>query len=385
MVAGIHPPRSLDLDWLRLLAVLLLIPFHSAAVFYEGELGRFYVADAQSSAGLSVFIEFVHQWHMPLFFFLAGAASWYSLQTRSAVDYLRQRLRRLLVPLLIGIPLLVPPQVYIHELQAGQVKGSFLQFYPRFFDGIRPAGHFEWAHLWFLAYLLVISIACLPVMVRLSRKASGRDGIRARPVTHGLGELIVLAGPLMLSEALLRPHWAGFQNLYDDWANLVLYLLYFVYGALFCNRSGLWCALERNRALLLATAGLSMVLLLALSLSDTVPERAYSVPSMLHQAFRGFNSWCWVLALLALARPYRASSHPILRYGNRVGFSIVLFHQPLIVVIAFFVVPLPVALGVKFVLIALASLLLSAGLHNVLTQRQDAGHGTALNHHSRPE
>ncbi|CAK6689376.1 Glucans biosynthesis protein C [Synechococcus sp. CBW1107] len=369
MVAGIHPPRSLDLDWLRLLAVLLLIPFHSAAVFYEGELGRFYVADAQSSAGLSVFIEFVHQWHMPLFFFLAGAASWYSLQTRSALAYLRQRLRRLLVPLLIGIPLLVPPQVYIHELQAGQEKGSFLQFYPRFFDGIRPAGHFEWAHLWFLAYLLVISIACLPVMLRLSRETGERAERRTPPAMHGLGALIALAAPLMLSEALLRPHWAGFQNLYDDWANLVLYLLYFVYGALFCSRGGLWCALDRNRRLLLATAGLSMVLLLALSLRGMVPERAYSAPYMVHQAFRGFNSWSWVLALLALARPYRGRSHPLLRYGNRVGFSIVLFHQPLIVLIAFVVVPLPVALTVKFVLIGLTSLLLSAGLHDLLRLR----------------
>ncbi|SBO43366.1 acyltransferase family protein [Cyanobium sp. NIES-981] len=368
-VAGIHSSRALDLDWLRLLAVLLLIPFHAAAVFYEGELGRFYVADAQSSAGLSVFIAFVHQWHMPLFFFLAGAASWYSLQTRSAVEYLRQRLRRLLLPLLIGIPLLVPPQVYIHALQAGQVKGSFLQFYPHFFDGIRPAGHFEWAHLWFLAYLLVISIACLPVMVRLSRKAGGGDGGRTRATAHGLGSLIVLAVPLMLSEALLRPHWPGFQNLYDDWANLVLYLLYFVYGALFCSRSGLWTALDRHRALLLATAGLGMVLLLALSLRGLVPERAYSGPYMVHQAFRGFNSWSWVLALLALARPYRGRSHPLLRYGNRVGFSIVLFHQPLIVLIAFVVVPLPMALALKFVLIGGASLLLSAGLHRVLRLR----------------
>ncbi|MFO8237844.1 MAG: hypothetical protein R6U00_06225 [Prochlorococcaceae cyanobacterium] len=36
-------PRSHDLDWLRLLAVMLLIAYHSAAVFYAGELGRFYV------------------------------------------------------------------------------------------------------------------------------------------------------------------------------------------------------------------------------------------------------------------------------------------------------------------------------------------------------
>ena len=61
MVAGpIHPVRLIWIGcgcWLS-----CYFPFHSAAVFYEGELGRFYVADAQSSAGLSVFIEFVHQW-----------------------------------------------------------------------------------------------------------------------------------------------------------------------------------------------------------------------------------------------------------------------------------------------------------------------------------
>ena len=49
-----------------------------------------------------------------------------------------------------------------------------------------------------------------------------------------------------------------------------------------------------------------MVLLLTLGITHRVPERAYSAPYMAYQAFRGFNSWCWVLALLALARPYRS-------------------------------------------------------------------------------
>ncbi len=64
-----HRLRSHDLDWLRLLAIMLLIPFHSAAVFYEGELGSFYVVNAERSVGLSLFVQFVHQWHRPLFFF----------------------------------------------------------------------------------------------------------------------------------------------------------------------------------------------------------------------------------------------------------------------------------------------------------------------------
>ena len=76
-----------------------------------------------------------------------------------------------------------------------------------------------------------------------------------------------------------------------------------------------------------------------------------------------------MLALLALARPYRNISHPILSYGNRVAFSVYLFHQPLIVIIAFFVVPLSLGITAKFVLISFASLLLSVGLHESLMRR----------------
>ncbi|MEX0588914.1 MAG: acyltransferase family protein [Cyanobium sp.] len=365
------PPlsRSHDLDWLRLLAVLLLIPFHSAAVFYEGELGSFYVVNAQSSAGLGVFVHFVYQWHMPLFFFLAGAASWYSLQTRTYGEYLRQRLRRLLLPLLIGILVIVPPQVYAHELQAGREKGTFLEFFPHFFAGIRPDGLFEWAHLWFLAYLFVISIVCLPAMVKLRDLTTESVGRPINPNTHGVGSLILLAVPLMAVEALLRPHWIGFQNLYDDWANLLLYLLYFLYGYLFCCRTGLWLVLDQNRWLLCAGAGLGMALLLTLEITQRIPDRAYSAPYMIYQSFRGLNSWCWVLALHSLARPYRTSSHSILTYGNRVAFSIYFFHQPLVVIAAFFVVPLSLAIASKFLLISFAALLFSVGLHEALTQR----------------
>jgi glucan biosynthesis protein C len=362
-------PRSHDLDWLRLLAVILLIGYHAAAVFYAGELGRFYVVDAHSSAALGVAVTFVHQWHMPLFFFLAGAASWYSLQRRSAGEYVRERLRRLLVPLLIGILVLVPPQVYLQERQAGRAGragGSFLAFYPQFFDGVRPAGHFEWAHLWFLAYLLVISIACLPLLLKLRQGSADTDGPAVPMARQGLAALAALALPLMAVEALLRPHWIGFQNLYDDWANLALYLLYFLYGFLFCQRRALWGAIEQHRGLLWAWAAVAMAVLLSLQISQQVPERAYSGPYMAYQLLRGLNSWCWVLGLLALARRWRHVDHPLLRYGNRLGFSVYLFHQPVIVVTAFLVVPLPLAVAAKFGLISLVSLLGSVGLHHGL-------------------
>ena len=38
-----RPQRRYPLDWLRVFAVLLLFPFHAAAIFYNGELGEFYL------------------------------------------------------------------------------------------------------------------------------------------------------------------------------------------------------------------------------------------------------------------------------------------------------------------------------------------------------
>lgn len=363
-------PRCHALDGTRLLAVLLLIPFHAAAVFYAGDLGAFYVTNPQSSRALGTFLLLVHQWHMPLFFFLAGSASWYSLRARGAGPYLRERLQRLLLPLGVGILVLVPPQVYVHELQSVDIDLNYLQFYPRFFDGIRPAGHFEWAHLWFLAYLLVISLLCLPLLRRLNAQPSASPPQPDQGWPLNLGSLLLLALPLMLSEALLRPRWPGFQNLYDDWANLLLYLLYFLYGYLFCQRPGCWEVLDRRRGVCLALAGAGMAVFLALSSSGTTPAAGvYSTAALLFQAFRGWNSWCAVLALLALARRFLKAPHPLLGYGSRAAMPLYLLHQPVLVGLGWWVVPLPLAIAAKFALICAGTLLICWGLYEGLIRR----------------
>ena len=59
--AKIKPERRYDLGWLRVLAVLLLVYFHTAAIFYTGDLGEFYVKNDLSSREMECFILFVHQ------------------------------------------------------------------------------------------------------------------------------------------------------------------------------------------------------------------------------------------------------------------------------------------------------------------------------------
>jgi hypothetical protein len=83
--------RRVDVDWLRVLAVLL-VPFHAARLFNIGE--AFYTKNAELSDPLSTFIAFVNPWHMPLLFVLAGASTYLALGRRTGTEYLRERVQR---------------------------------------------------------------------------------------------------------------------------------------------------------------------------------------------------------------------------------------------------------------------------------------------------
>lgn len=81
--------RRYDIDWLRIAAVLLLIPCHTARVFNWEE--DFYLKNAPTDVPAQRFIDFVGPWHMSLLFLLAGAATWFAFRHRSGRQYAGER------------------------------------------------------------------------------------------------------------------------------------------------------------------------------------------------------------------------------------------------------------------------------------------------------
>src|SRR5512137_1382751 len=94
------------IDWLRLMAVLLLFFFHTARIFDPEE--EFYVHSIpQSHLLFDIFIRPLGPWHMSLFFLLAGASTYFALRHRSGGQYASERLKRLFIPFVFGVLVLI--------------------------------------------------------------------------------------------------------------------------------------------------------------------------------------------------------------------------------------------------------------------------------------
>lgn len=101
--------RRRDLDLMRTFVVMGLFFFHSARVFDTTE---WYVKNDRTSEFVDVLLSFAAMWGMPLLFVVSGMGIWYSLRSRTIGAFAGERVRRLLVPLVFGLLVIVPPQVW---------------------------------------------------------------------------------------------------------------------------------------------------------------------------------------------------------------------------------------------------------------------------------
>ena len=103
--------RRYELDWLRVIAFGLLIYFHAAIVFVPNGLPL--IQNADVSPVLHAFVAFLQEFRLGLLFLISGCGVYFATGrgSRSPQAFFRERSMRLLVPLLVGILIIVPPLV----------------------------------------------------------------------------------------------------------------------------------------------------------------------------------------------------------------------------------------------------------------------------------
>jgi glucan biosynthesis protein C len=219
--------RLYFVDWLRVLVILTLIPYHSALT-YTG-LGSVYIINLVKDIKILPFLFItasLDNFFMTFLFFLSGIGTYYSLQYRSGGNYIKERANKLIIPLFIGMISICPLQAYFKGLYYG-FSGNFLGFLSEFFSS-KNGYYLGYAHLWFLLYLFTFSAICLPLFNRCLKK--NRLNRISLFLSKGNNILIPMVF-IILIETILRPSFAVRPYIiFMDWANDLVYISVLIFG-----------------------------------------------------------------------------------------------------------------------------------------------------------
>jgi len=358
-----HTPASKRIhyiDWLRVLAVLLLFPFHVSRVFNYGE--PFYVKSDYVSMLINPVLGFIDFWHMPLLFLLAGSSSYFALRKRTGGQYVTERVKRLLVPFLFGWLVLIPPQTwygarfnmgYSQSYWYYLTSGDFLVWNIR--DGGDYYGGFGMGHLWFILWLFVISLVALPLLL-WGRSDRGRAALQrfagrlARPAWWLLAGFLILVG-----EALPDP--VGKPPFY--------YLAFFVLGYVIMFDDSFIESAEKYRwVALVLGAVIAVAWVFGGPLRDSLPDP--SVPIVLIALVGDVGRWLVMVGLLGMGKRYLDRPSSRLAYLAPASYPLYILHQTVIVVLAFYLVQLAIGGVTQWALLLAAAVGVTFGLYEVV-------------------
>jgi glucans biosynthesis protein C len=343
-------------DGLRVLALAGVFLVHVSMVFNPFE--SWHIQDPERSRVIGQVAVMMAPWVMPLFMLLAGVSAWFSLQHRTNGAVVAERTARVLLPLIVGILVLVPPQVYLERRLHGEFTGSYLAFYPRFFDGIYPQGNFSWHHLWFLGHLFVYSIVALPLFRYWQSERGRAHLLRVAGWLRRRGGLLWLAVPLVLQRAVL---WVLFEErelFIQDWSNQGLLFVAYLYGFALAGEPDFGRQVDREWPWAAAAALLTTGTVGALAWIGFLPERlpdAYSPRYVLFWVLYAVGAWSWIVALLGIGRRWIREPGRIMRYAGKRAYIWYLLHQTVIVGGAYLLVRSDAPVGVKYAVLLAGS------------------------------
>jgi peptidoglycan/LPS O-acetylase OafA/YrhL len=168
------------LDGLRAFALILGILFHGAAGYVENFPELLWPMREPPSTVLAVLFFVSHMFRMSLFFLIAGFFGRMMIERRGTAGFVRDRARRILLPLAAGLPvilLLFSLLGGLGFLLAGRSFAELLQMQQWQLDTSASGATFPWVHLWFLYYLSIFYT--LALAVRLLAGMADRRGVLA--------------------------------------------------------------------------------------------------------------------------------------------------------------------------------------------------------------
>jgi surface polysaccharide O-acyltransferase-like enzyme len=365
--------RQSYLDWLRMIAIIGVLLFHSAMPFAAEE--GWHIKNKENSSLFTEFNFFLSRFRMPLLFFISGAISYFILLKKNAFEFIRMRFHRLIIPLLFGMLVIVPPQIYMERLTQG-FSGNYFDFYPRIFDWEPyPKGNTSWHHLWFILYLFIYNLIAAPFFVWMLSDKGKLWMNRFQWLANGKWiYILILPGTIVYTS--LSVQFPQTNDLIHDWASLPYWFLFLLVGFICIAHQPFIESLERNRRFSLLFAFITIICVNYFRWNDKEPWDTLSnwesdPRTYFFLALYPLTAWLWVLALIGYGKKYINRTHRILNYVNEAVYPFYILHQTIIVILAYYVVEVSDSILSKYLFIVVLTFSLSMLIYHLIIRQNN--------------
>jgi len=362
--------RRYELDWLRVLAILVVFLYHSTRFF---NLGDWHVKNVDTYVWVELWNVFATRWMMPLFFIISGASLFYAIgKSDGWRKFYVDKFLRLMIPLIIGSVTHAALQIYLERSSHGQFSGSFFSFLPEYFKGVYFAidmpGNFAFhgMHLWYLLFLFIYSLICYRLFVWLN--GSGREILDRVTSFFAIPGLMYLGFPLpllimkaLIPKAVLDAGSGGWGFLYYIW--------FLIAGFIIVSSNRLQQQIMNQRWIsLLLGVGLSSAYLFQLFSPSRLSFPA-GVTDWIYTLLSFISAWSWLFVILGFSMKYLAFDRPLLRSANEGVMPFYILHQTVLLCIGYFVMTWAIHDVAKWVMVFVSSFIVITALYMLFIRK----------------
>jgi len=293
---------------------------------------------------------------MPLLFTIAGITTHYSFKKRNVAEYLKERVQRLLIPFISAMIFITPILSYFGMKFHENLPINFFDYYFISFTKISDLtgynGGLAIGHVWFILYLFIVSCIALVIIKLLKNRIDFSKKRLSFPGLILLGFIPVIAYPIL--------------NTFED-HSIGMYLALFLLGYYVLSNDNIMEKLEKNKIILgILTLILTIIFIyitgIVFGIGTIPPNDAIISILFFYQVFYG---WICVLFLLVIGKIYLNKTNNILQYLSEASFTIYIFHLPILVAIAFYVLQVTSNIGIQMLLILILTIPITIGAYAI--------------------
>ncbi|WP_051554703.1 acyltransferase family protein [Maribacter antarcticus] len=314
--------RRHDIDWLRIIAIGLLLIYHIAIIFQPWAMFIGFIRSEESVATLWTPMTMLNVWRIPLLFYVSGMGLYFAMRKRNWKQLLLERTKRILLPFTFGILAITPLHLFI-----------FQKYYNL------PLGYFpHQGHLWFLGNICMYVLILLPLYYYLKTHENGKIKRALSALMSHPGGLLLISLFFALEVVLVKPQ--QFALYAETWHGFFNGFLAFFFGFLFVySGKTFWQTVLKWRWLYV---GLAIILY-------GIRLRLFGIEAPGYLI--AIESNCWIFGVFGFGYTYLNKPSNTLNYLSQAAYPVYIIHMFVLYAGAMFILPLEIPILLKFICI----------------------------------